>query len=234
MKTTKSMQADPYAAAVRWFAAISILPAVALPLYNLFLHGPRDAVSIISRGSAYYEAHLVGGVASLLLISGLLALYLYHARRLGRFGRIAFTIALVAQAAWAAILFVDGIFNPLLAHFDPHLQTHLHSAEFSQTASHDYLQTLFGGALHIFNALSLVYMVGFVLFGIALFRAKIMPRPIGVLLAIGSVPLAFALMLPQWLETMGYAAIACAIVWAAVWMLRNPVKPETGVSLNQR
>lgn len=233
MKTTKSAPADSYTAAIRWFATISIVPAIVLPLYNLLIHGPREAASIVSRGSAYFEAHLIGGAASLLLLTGIVALYLYHMRHFGRFGRIAFTVALIAQAGWAAILFVDGIFNPLLAHFDPQLQTHLHSAEFTQTVGHDYLQTLFGTALHIFNTLSLVYMVGFVLLGVAIFRAKIMPRTIGVLLAIGSVPLAFALKLPQLAETAGYAAIACAIVWADVWMLRNPITPKSDSELVQ-
>lgn len=206
---------------VRWSAIVSIVPALALPLYNLVLHGPRDAASIMSRGSAYYEAHLLGGLISLLLMFGVLAIFLAHSRRMGRFGVLAFMLALFSQAAWAAILFVDGVFNPLLSHFDPHLQTHLHSAEFAQAAGQNYLETLFGPGLHIFNALSFVYAMGFLLFGIAIFRAKLMPRPIGILLAVGSLPLAIALMIPQWIETVGYAAIGVGIAWASVWLLQR-------------
>jgi hypothetical protein len=69
--------------------------------------------------------------------------------------------------------------------------------------------------------MSLLYLVGYVMFGLAIARAKILPLPIGVLFALGSVPLSIALMLPQWLETLGYAAIGGAMAWAGFLVWRN-------------
>jgi hypothetical protein len=165
---------------------------------------------------------VVGATASLLLVFGLLAIYLAHAKWLGKSGLAGFMIAFAGQALWAGLLLVDGILNPLLAHFDPETQTHLHSAEFSSTASgHGYLTAIFGPTLFFFDLISLIYLVGFIMFGIAIIRAKLLPWPIGALFIIGSVPVAFSLMLPQWLETLGYAAIGWAIAWAAVLLLKR-------------
>jgi hypothetical protein len=210
---------------MRWGAIISIIPDIGLPFYNAFLHGPRFASSIVGRGAAYSEAHMVGATASLLLVFGLVAMYLAHAKRIGKAGLVGFMLALAGQILWVGLLLVDGILNPLLAHFDPITQTHLHSAEFSQTASgHGYLTAIFGPTLFFFDLISLVYLVGFIMFGVSVIRAKLLPWPIGALLAIGSVPVAFSLMLPQWLETLGYAAIGWGIAWAAVVILKHDGK----------
>jgi hypothetical protein len=52
---------------------------------------------------------VIGAVASLLLMFGLLGIYLAYAERFGTFGLIGFMVALFAQGAWAATLFLEGV-----------------------------------------------------------------------------------------------------------------------------
>jgi len=209
---------------MRWSAAVAIISGPALPLYNQFLHGPRYAASILSRGAAYSEAHMVGAMISLLLMFDVVAIYLAIAERASNLGLVAFMIALFAQAGFAGVLFVDGVLNPLLAYFDAPTQTNLHSASFNSTAGHDYLAHLYGPAIYTVDAILYVYLIGFELLGLAVVRANVLPRAIGILLMAGSLPVAFALMLPQWLETLGYAAIGLAIAWAGVLVWRDSAR----------
>lgn len=209
---------------IRWFAAVSILPAILLPLYNQFLHGGRDAGSIVPRSAAYAEAHMLGAACMLLVIFGLIAIYLKHAEKFGKADLLSFMIVLLAQMLYAGNLFVDGFFNPLLAKFDPVLQTQLHFSHILETASHgNYLSSLFGSAYLLDPITSALYLTGFVAFGIAIVRVRMMPRTIGLLFIIGGILLSIAIMIPQWLESIGYAAIGGAIAWAGIilWK-RNP------------
>lgn len=200
--------------AIRWMAAISIIPGILLPLYNHFLHGPGHAASILTRGSAYAEAHMIGAIISLLMMFGLVAIYLAFAERLGKFGLIAFMVVLFAQGMWAVTLTVDWIINPLLSHFDPALQTNLHSANIEHVANSGYLGTIFGMTLELVYRLTFIHFLGYLLFGIALLRAKVLTWPVGALMVVGSIPFAFALHVPHWVQTLAYAATGWAVAWA--------------------
>lgn len=200
--------------AIKWMAAIGVIPGILLPLYNHFLHGPGHAASILTRGSAYAEAHMIGALLSLLLMFGLLAVYLAFVNRLGKFGLVAFMVVLFAQGMWAITLTVDWIINPLLSHFDPTLQTSLHSANIEHVAASGYLGGMFGMTLELVYRLTFLHFLGYFLFGIALLRAKVVTWPIGILMVIGSIPFAFALHVPHWVQTLAYAATGGAVAWA--------------------
>lgn len=207
---------------VRLFSAISLVPAAFLPIYNQFLHGGRDAASILPRSAIYAEVHILGAMCMFLAGFGLIAIYTSYGNKFGRFGLAAFAIALLAQMMFAGNLLIDGFFNPLLAKFDPALQTDLHSSNFLQTASSqgNYLSSLLGFA-YIFDPLtSLLYLLGFAMLGIVILRTRVMPWPIGVLFIGGGAILSAAIMIPQWLESIGYAGIGGAVVWAGLLTLR--------------
>ncbi len=195
--------------AIQWFGVVSIVPGIILPFYNQFLHGGRDAASIIPRSAAYAQAHMLGAVCSLLLIFGLTAIYLKHAERIGKKGLISFMLVVFAQGLFACLLWGDGFFNPIFAKYDPVLQTHIHSSEFFSFG----IQTL-GFAVVLLSLVPLLYIIAYTFFGVLIVRAGILPKMIGFLLIIGSILLGFAIMIPQWLESLGYAAIGGAIAWA--------------------
>ena len=51
------------------------------------------------------------------------------------------------------------------------------------------------------------------------------PWPIGILFLFCGLILGIALMVPPWVEVMGYAALGLAIAWSAflIWREREPV-----------
>lgn len=209
--------------AFRWMAAISILPALFLPFYNQVLHGGRTAAEILPRSTAYAAAHILGAMCMFLAAFGLIALYGAFGKKLGKLGSIGFGVALLSQMMFAGNLLIDGFFNPLLAKFDPILQTQLHSSNFLQTASShsNYLSGLLGGA-YLFDPITgILYALGFILLGIGIFRSQVLPRMTGVLLAVGASLLSVAIMIPQWLESIGYGCVGLGIAWISWHVVRS-------------
>ena len=206
----------------RWFGLMVIIPALVLPIYQQFLHDCRDAASIMPRADAYLGAHILGATCSTFLLFGLIAIYMRHAAKVGKFGLIALIVALFGQAAWAGGLLVDGTFNSLLAIYNPELQTNIHTASSLGVAAPS---GVFEGLLRNFELLFAInilsYLVGYIMMGIMIVRARVMPRIIGILFIIGALLIATSLITPPWVESVGYVALAAAFAWAGFLLWRR-------------
>src|SRR6266704_1432650 len=152
-----STQPASFTRMTRVLAGVSIVPALFLPCYEAFLHGCRRAVDIKPRAAAYLGAHMLG--AYCMLLAG---------------------VGLLAQASYAGTLFIDGFFNPLLAHYDPVIQTQFHTGDFSGAVAHSALLQSFGIVLYIPILMSLLYIVGIGLLGIIILLKRFLPWPIGI------------------------------------------------------
>ncbi|GHO69988.1 hypothetical protein KSC_088800 [Ktedonobacter sp. SOSP1-52] len=205
----------------RLLAGVSILPALFLPFYEAFLHGGRRAMEINPRAAAYMAAHMIGAYCTILAGFGLIAIYLRYHERMGRGAPLSLILALLGQISYAGLLFIDGFFNPLFAHFDPTLQTQFHSPDFFQAVAQSPLLQSFGIALYTPFLMSLLLIVGYGFLGILLLLKHIFPWPIGVLFLVGGVILGIDLMVPMWVEIAGYAAEGLAIAWSALLILRE-------------
>ncbi|GHO51135.1 hypothetical protein [Ktedonospora formicarum] len=168
-----------FARMTRMVAGVSILPALFLPFYEAFLHGGRRAVEINPRAAAYMAAHMIGAYCTILAGFGLLAIYLQYHERMGKSAPLSLILALLGQLSYAGLLFIDGFFNPLFAHFDPALQTQFHSPEFFQAVAQSPLLQSFGIALYTPFLMSLFLIVGYGFLGVLLLLKRIFPWPIG-------------------------------------------------------
>ncbi len=216
----------------RMLAGVSIIPALFLPFYEAFLHGGRRAVEINPRAAAYMGVHMIGAYCTILAGFGLIAIYLHYHERMGRIAPLSLILALLGQLSYAGILFIDGFFNPLLAHYDPALQTQFHSPDFFQAVAHSALLQSFGIALYTPVLMSLLCIVGYALLGIIILLKRFLPWPIGVLFLVGGVILGIDLMVPMWVEVAGYAAEGLAIAWSAllIWREGKPVAHAESVA----
>jgi hypothetical protein len=208
----------------RVLAGVSIIPALFLPFYEAFLHGGRRAVDITPRAAAYMGVHMLGAYCTILAGFGLIAIYLRYHDRMGRIAPLSLILALLGQLSYAGILFIDGFFNPLLARYDPALQTQFHSPDFFQAVAHSAVLQSFGIALYTPVLMSLLCIVGIGLLGIVILVKRFFPWPIGILFLVGGLILGVDLMVPMWVEVMGYAAEGLAIAWSAflIWRESKP------------
>lgn len=201
---------------IRWTGLVSVIPAIYLPLYNQFLHGGRDAASIVQRSGFYAEIHIVAAICCVFVLFGLTSIYLKIADRAGRTALWAFFIAAVAQGMYAGELFIDGFFNPMLSHYDPVLQTHFHSSQYLSTP-----MGILGGAFFFVPFVTLSMFIGYGWFGYMVARSGVFPVSIGVFLILTGILLGSAIFELQWLETLGYVALASAMAWAASFTVKD-------------
>jgi hypothetical protein len=208
----------------RVLAAISLVPALFLPFYQAFLHGGRRAVDINPRAAAYMGVHMLGAYCFILATCGVIAIYLRYHDRIGRIAPFSLILSFLAQLSYAGSLFIDGFFNPLLAHYDPVAQTQLHAGNIAQAVAHNPLLQSIGIAIYIPLLMSLIYIAGNILLGSIILLKRFLPWPIGILFLAGGVILGIAIMVPPWVEVIGYAAEGVAIAWSAflIWQDRKP------------
>jgi hypothetical protein len=135
------------------------------------LHPLRDGVSVFNSGAAYGAIHNLGAFGLMFQLLGLVGLYIREAEALGQPGLTSFIVAFFGQVLWAVGLALDGAVNPLLAQFTPET---VHTSD-------AYPNQLLIGV----PALAL-FLLGYILFGANLLRARVQPRLGSLLITIGA------------------------------------------------
>src|SRR5258708_11735579 len=144
--------------------------------------------------------HMLGAYCTILAGFGLIAIYLRYHDRMGRIAPLSLILALLGQLSYAGILFIDGFFNPLFAHYDPMLQTQFHSPDFFQAVANSTLLQSFAIALYTPFLMSLLCIVCIVLLRIVILLRRFFPSPICILFLLGCLILGVDLIVPIWVE----------------------------------
>lgn len=181
---------------VAGFAAIvGGLSMMVLDLSTLFSGTEGQPYQVTLVGQIAEALFLVGKVLSVIAITGL---YLYQAHAAGRFGLFAFLAAQTGSAMMIGSDWSSVFIAPILEEAAPGI------AEQPPTL----LMTgfLLNYALEV---------LGWLLFGIATFRAGVFPRPAAAILALGTL---LPLVGPSWIFVIWYAAL----VWMGGFVIRRP------------
>jgi len=177
--------------------------------------GAAQAASTIG----YFLSQFVGNILSVtLVIFGVVALFAYLANT--RVRRL---------ASWAMVLSVSG-FCLLLAFLGmvtlaiPALaQEYLNG----QQNAINIAEALFSAkTFAVIILASLLYFIGFILFGVAIWRSETLPKWAGVLLAVSGLFLAVPADLPV-VNLVGTVLFVIAGGWIALSVLRQP-SPQVG------
>lgn len=145
----------------------------------------------------------------LLFMLGLTGIYAKQIEETGGLGLIGYLMLGLSWALQTAFIFTEAFILPVLA-----------------TSMPEYVESMLGivngvpgttniGALPaIYGVVGATYILGNLLFGIAIFRAHVLPRWIGGLLAIAAIITPAAALLPH--ATQRYAAIPVGIAMIAM------------------
>lgn len=136
-----------------------------------------------------------------LIVFALPGLYLYQSESAGRFGLVAFGIVMLGNSLMVSSDWSEVFIGPILPSLDPTL--------FDQPPTR-----LMVGFLINFVTETL----GWLIFGISAYRARVFPRPATVILILG-VFLPF--VGPPWIYVVMYSAI----VWMGLFITRNERTP---------
>ena len=155
----------------RWSGLALLITGVLTPLAQIIHPAEESPHTILTQTWRLVTGHILMTAAILLGMLGLVGLYVYQAERSGKLGLTGFTLAFSGNL----LLAVSGNYGyiaPVLAARAPDLLN----------AVNQYPPELWLDVLMV-----LTYMIGFLLLGIATYRARRFPRLAGILLAIAPV-----------------------------------------------
>ncbi len=200
----------------------------ALPVYGLltlwatFTHEPdrQNEVEAYARyisSTTYLAQHLLGSILGIILaIFGIIALGAYLAN--SRAGRLALSGMVSSVAGSCLVLTIFGfstIISPVIGRL--YLE--------GQPGAMEVNEAIFSSPAFIFLVLPglLFFLVGTILFGVAIWRSGTLPRWAGVLFAPTGLLMAAGLQI-GWTQTLGSALVVVAGAWIAWTAMRTPAR----------
>ncbi len=210
MKTTASNL-------MRW-AGLSAAASGIIFIVIQMVH-PLDVLSSVTTG-AWAIAHYLGIAMGILGLLGITGIYARQVEEAGWLGLVGYLLLSIFYALTTAFQFVEALISPLLAATAPAFVEGFLGIASGHASAVDL------GLLPTVYALTgfVGYMLGGLLFGIATFRAGILPRWAGGLLAVGVVlPLLTAGLLPHPLDRILAVPVGLALAWLgyALWSERR-------------
>lgn len=158
----------------RWSGLAFLLAGIFLPIswYIRFAEGDSGNPATVTN-ALYISEHTLSIIGVILMLLGLVGIYTYQARESGRVGLIGFLALFIGTALLGGLLFFEGYVVPAIAATTPSLHE----------------ETLFGVSFLLTPtiALTIFNLLGFVLFGIAMMRANVLPRLAASLFIIGGI-----------------------------------------------
>ncbi len=210
---------------------------LALPVYGLltfwatFTHEPdrQNQVEAYARyisTPTYLAQHLLGSIlGTILAIFGVIALAAYLAN--GRARHLALLGMVLSVAGNCLILTIFGfstIFSPVIGRL--YLE--------GQPGAMDVNEAIFSSPAFVFLVLPglLFFLVGTILFGVAIWRSGTLPRWAGLLFAPTGLLMAAGLQI-GWTQTLGSALVVAAGGWIAWTAMREPAS-QLGAEVQPR
>ena len=186
---------------IRWSGLASLLAGVLYFLAVLIHPAGEDAASMLL--PAWVPAHALGAVAALFMLLGLVGLYARQVEKTGWPGLLGFILAFIGTAILGSEEFQAATLLPIIASKAPTL------IEESATSS---------SALIFALVLLVSFVGGFLLFGIAVMRAGVLPRWSGLVLIIGLL-LSFGGAVSHVISIIAAAVFGSGLAWMgyALW-----------------
>ena len=194
---------------IRWSGLFCMLAGILYALAALIHPAGEDVSSITA--SLWVPAHTLGGIGAVSLLFGLIGLYARQAAKTGWLMLVGFVLAFVGSTMLAMEEFQSVTVMPLIAAEVPKL---IKEASLS-------------GSTLVFGVVFLVsFFLGFLLFAIAIMRARVLPVWSGLLLILGLV-LSFG---GPWSHVIGIIAagvfgLGVASMGYALWSEKDQVQP---------
>ncbi|MET1088476.1 MAG: hypothetical protein ABWY04_15370 [Arthrobacter sp.] len=182
-------------------------PAVLIRTFAIagFLSGAILVVNAAKRAGIIPTSpftQLAAPVAQLAAIGLVIGVYLLISRTTGA---LAATGSLLTVISLAGLVGVEFVLNLVFPYVDPGV-----------------IVALRAGPLGIaLTAVSVLFLIGTVVFMVALWRTSGVPKGAVLLYTAGAIPIALRTIFPETVLQLGLIGLALAIIWLATWMLRN-------------
>jgi hypothetical protein len=171
------------------------------------IHPPDVVASVTTQAWAIITS--LKFVMSILFVVGITGLYARQAEKAGVFGLVAFLVLATSWTLQTSFVFTEAFVLPPLAATAPAFVDGALGISYGHTGDVNLgvLPTLYSVGVGI------TYMLGGLLFGIATFRAGILPRVPAALLAIAATLTPLAALLPHAQQRYAAIPVALALAW---------------------
>jgi hypothetical protein len=218
---------------IRW-AGLSAIAAGSLFVMMQAIH-PPDALSSVTTG-AWALVHYLGIAMCLLNLLGISGIYARQADEFGWLGLAGFLLFALMWALTAAFQFAEALILPLLATDAPQFVEGFLGISSGSTG-----ETNLGILPTVYALTGVCYLLGGVLFGVATFRAGVLPRWAAGLLVVGTIlPVLGSSLVPHPFDRLFAVPVGVALAWLgyALWSERrapasHPVPVKSHVQLRQ-
>lgn len=200
---------------IRWTGPATMVAGVSYALVGVF-HPPNVVAAVTT--APWLIVHVLAMATSIFGLLGLSGLYARQAERSGWLGLAGYLMLTLWLALVLGFTFVEVFILPALATVAP-----------AFVSSWLGMFNGAGGAIDlgslptVWTITGPLYILGGVLFGIATFRAGILPRWAGVLLAVGTAMGPLAALVPLELQPKVAVPVGLALIWLgySVWSERR-------------
>ena len=175
-----------------------VLPIIMLPTSEPLIEWVLDADWSLLNGLAL--------IMTVLAPLALVSLYFRQVEESGRLGFVGFVMAYIGAVLFSSVQFDEALIWRILATEAPALLD-LTGPMFTSP-----------GFSTIYLLMGVLYILGFVLFGIATIRGGVFPRAAAILLIIGVPLFAAGFLLPQLLRTFGAVLAGAGLIWMGLSM----------------
>ena len=203
---------------LRW-CGLALVPAGILMAVATVLHPSREtAATIIATEVGLVAAHFLYTLAWLLVLLGLPGLYASQRRSMGRLGLAGF-LAAFSGTYLIAVTGNFGFFAPVMAKEAP--------------ATLDAIEQ-YSPVVVINGLAAILFMIGYLLFGIAMAKTATLPRLSGVLVAVGAPAHLLGFGVAQLVSTaawsvavLGSVSLGAGLAWSGYRLWRTPVATDS-------
>ena len=174
---------------------------------------PPDVVASVDTG-AWAIITPLKTVMCLLFLIGITGIYARQVNEAGWLGLAGFLLLFVCWWLQTSFVFAETFVAPPLAATAPYFVDGLLGISWGHTGGIDL-----GALPAIYGLLGILYMLGGLLFGIATFRAGVLPRWPAALLAVAALLTPAAALLPHAVQRLAAIPVALAIAWLGYALL---------------
>ena len=167
-----------------------------------------------------------------LALVGIAGLYLRQVRKVGILGLIGAAVFSLGYLLMFGTEVVAAAVLPSLTESNPAYVSDVVAAAFGGTPVGDI-----GGMATVLNLAGIGFMLGGVLFGVALFRARVVARGGAALLALATLATMSLAVLPEEFNRPMAVPTGLALIWLGVSLFRNPghgIAQVTSISAAER
>ena len=212
----------PWSSRLFSWCGVALIAAAVLMVVATLLHPSREtATTIVTSEPRLVAAHVAYTVAWLLVLLGLPGLYAAQRGQMGPLGLVGFLTAF-AGTYLIAVTGNFGFLAPVLARQSPAVLDSINQ----------YVPVV------IINGLAaILFMIGYVLFGVAMIRTAALPRWSGVLVALGAPAHLLGFGIAQLVSTaawpiaiLGSVSLGAGLAWPGYRLWRAPTASDVFVS----